>query len=544
MNITPKFQPDVAAFKSPQASYTASARDLESWMSVKDFIAAMYPFVELSQVASLYGFAHQFSPLYGGRTYNPKQAFRRHHVAEMRDLGIGISLNLTNHFFTPEAYEATLPLLEEHHRDGSSITCFNDELAHHVRRDFPKYELKASIIRGLKTRARLEKMLEIYDRVVLPMDRNDDIAFLEDLHDKERVTIFANASCAYNCPNRTCYVGFSQSNMGKEVTSLCSIPTHEREHLGKVFFDVEQLIQIGFRHFKLVPSRDPQNWAMKRSVMAYEGASRIINGAQARQEKFTFNSYPKSGRSWVRYFLAHYFTKARGLDFAVDLETMFTLFPNDSNDANRGVEALNQPLAAKIPLVVFSHKRSPDAQTSRDILLLRSIPDTLVSEYHHFTSHAGNSEQDLQNFVMGQTKKGVAGLCAYLNAWAGIDTTSGDTLVMTYEALRADPETAFSRILTYLGETLDVDALHAAIEAASFGAMTQAEIETPIPSIQYDATVQDQRRVRRGVVGGFRDEMSEPLFADVATYLDENLEPNAKAFVARHGLMPASYGSE
>lgn len=538
MQLKPFSTPSAASYKSTDIGYTASARNLESWMSVADFIAAMYPFVERSQIESLYGFAHLFSPLYGGRTYKPDYAFRRHHLAEMKELGIGVSLNLTNHFFMPDAYERSLPLLETLHAKGNSITCFNHDLARRLRADFPLYELKASIIRGLKTQARLEAMLPLYDKLVVPMDLNDDADFLAGLPEKDRIILFANASCAYNCPNRSCYVGFSQKNMGMEVTSLCSMATHERVDLGKVFFDMDAFVDMGFRHFKLVPARKPRVWETKRQIMAYEASAHFVAAAQKNEAVFTLNSYPKSGRSWVRYFLAQYFQLVRGLDIEPNLASMFSLFPNDKSDPKRGVEALNTRLAPQIPLLFFSHQRSVKGQPRRNVLLLRSIPDILVSEFHHFTAQGETATATLSDFVLREQRRGVGGLCDYLNAWA-TTALDKDSLVLTYEDLRANPVQGFSRLLSYLGETPDPEVLSRAIAASDFTAMQQAEQEQQIPGMTYSVARPEAWRVRRGVVGGFRDEMPIGLRQQVAAYLDNHLTADGQELVRRFTLMPA-----
>jgi hypothetical protein len=114
--------------------------------------------------------------------------------------------------------------------------------------------------------------------------------------------------------------------------------------------------------------------------------------------------------------------------------------------------------------------------------------------------------------------------------------------VLTYEALHADPVFEFRRLLRFLGEPVDDAALRQAVDAASFDAMQRSEAQTQVPNIAYDYSNHDARRVRKGVVGGYRDEMPIELFDAVADYLDHNLTPEAKKLVADHGMMQFDYG--
>ena len=176
----------------------------------------------------------------------------------MEEHGICLSLTLTNHFFDEAVYRQSCDLLQRHHELGNSIICVSDKLARRLRQDFPNYILKASVIKNLNTLDKIRAALTLYDYVTVPMDKNDDDAFLEQLPEKRRIILFGNATCAYTCPSRTCYLGFSQEIQGKPVTSKCSREMIPRPTLGLVHFDVNKLREMGFTHFKLVPKESKQ----------------------------------------------------------------------------------------------------------------------------------------------------------------------------------------------------------------------------------------------------------------------------------------------
>src|SRR3546814_696322 len=52
-------------------------------------------------------------------------------------------------------------------------------------------------------------------------------------------------------------------------------------------------------------------------------------------------SYPKCGRTWLRYLLSHYLAETVGLGFQPDLVSTFRILPNFDCDPVRGVPAFH-----------------------------------------------------------------------------------------------------------------------------------------------------------------------------------------------------------
>lgn len=222
-------------------------------MNIIDYLKVFYIYTDISLVESVFGNTLFPSRLYGGRPFYAKHSLTDRHTGELEEHGIGLSLTLTNHFFDDDAYNHSREFLKKHHKKGNSVICANDELAKRIRNDFPDYNLKASIIKQIDTIEKIELHLELYDFVVPPMDKNDDDTFLQNIKEKKRVLLFGNANCAYTCPARTCYRGFSQGMMGIRETSECSKKKIPRLDLGEVWFDIRKFKKMGFMHFKLVP---------------------------------------------------------------------------------------------------------------------------------------------------------------------------------------------------------------------------------------------------------------------------------------------------
>ncbi len=233
--------------------YTISARGKPNSVPLLTFLGRHYANVPLDEIDSVFGFVEP-TTLYGGR-YFVGPELTPYDVNQMYCADIGVRLPLTNHYVSEEEYAASRPLLERYHRKGNAAIVTHDDLARWIRRDFPLYRLEASVIKNLKSYRRMEEALELYDTIVLPMELNDDDAFLDGVPEKPRVTLFANAGCALTCPSKICYVSISKLNKGQGGEFKCSQPLKDREMLGMVDFDLERLQGLGFSRFKLLRSR-------------------------------------------------------------------------------------------------------------------------------------------------------------------------------------------------------------------------------------------------------------------------------------------------
>ncbi len=238
----------------PKCMYTVSARGKDAEMPVFAFLRSQFGHLPLSGIDSLFGFAER-STLYGGRPFRFRELSDRD-VAQLNNAGIGVRLPLTNHHASPGEYEASRRLLVKYHRRGNSVIVTDDDLARWIRRDFPLYRVDASVIKNIHRHADIERALEIYDEVVLPMNLTQDFEFLGKIRNKDRIILFANAGCALTCPARICYAAFSRLNKGQEAEVRCSQGLKPREILGMVDFDLAPLMDMGFTQFKLLRARE------------------------------------------------------------------------------------------------------------------------------------------------------------------------------------------------------------------------------------------------------------------------------------------------
>lgn len=234
--------------------YTISARGKPVDIPIGLFLQRNFSHLNPRQIDSVFGFL-EYCPIYGGRRFVERQ-ISNHDVAQLYANNIGVRIPLTSHYVSVEEYDTTRTLLDKYYRKGNSIITTDDTLASWIKRDYPLYGLEASVIKEIDTQDKIDKALELYDTVILPMRFCIEFDFLDSLKNKDKITLFANAGCAYNCPAKICYKIISKSNktLGRvhQTGPTCSKETVPREELGVVDFDINKIASLGFKRFKLL----------------------------------------------------------------------------------------------------------------------------------------------------------------------------------------------------------------------------------------------------------------------------------------------------
>ena len=234
-------------------TFTVSARSKTEEQSIQQYLQTQFNNLPFEQIDSVFGFVER-STLYGGRIFERRQLSDAD-INHLGRLGIGLRIPFTNHDVTRQEYEDNRPLIEKYHNSLNSVICTNDDLAAWIKEDYPEYDIEASVIKNIDDLRKLEKALEIYTTVVLPMTANRNNPFLDSIEQKNRIRLFANAGCALTCPAKICYPSISQINKYKGGEFLCSQSLKDREMIGMVDFDLEALCDKGFNKFKLLRSR-------------------------------------------------------------------------------------------------------------------------------------------------------------------------------------------------------------------------------------------------------------------------------------------------
>lgn len=211
--------------------------------------------IEQYKPKSVFGFSEEPSRLWGGRPYDNFHIIKNDIIEKFQNNGVGFDLVLSNILYSEDAYNnARKYLLPKYHKDGNGVVVTNWKLAVAIRRDFPKYNIKASCIRNPRTLAAIERGLELFDQVALQSNLIKNREFIESipLNIRDRVILFGSSSCLFNCSKPSCYPAISRQNFKVPVTGGCSGSGEPLLHRFYWFNYEEAKLFRGFETIKLV----------------------------------------------------------------------------------------------------------------------------------------------------------------------------------------------------------------------------------------------------------------------------------------------------
>ena len=233
-------------------------------------------------------------------------------------------------------------------------------------------------------------------------------------------------------------------------------------------------------------------------------------------------SFPKCGRTWLRYMLGRALAQHHGLD--------------TDNVLQLGDLAKRSP---RIPRIIIDHdddcgyKRPEQLRESKQkyhnkrvILLVRDPRDTIVSYYFHQTRRARLFEGSIEDFV-NDPRGSLETLLRYYKIWDANRTVPRGFLLVRYEDLKVDAARELRRILDFLGiEDVRDEVVQDAVAFASFENMRKREQAQADASRDLQPRVQNDTasyKTREGVVGGYRKHLDGALLEHVNRRIDAEL---------------------
>jgi hypothetical protein len=251
-------------------------------------------------------------------------------------------------------------------------------------------------------------------------------------------------------------------------------------------------------------------------------------------------SYPKCGRTWVTLQIGRAISQHYGLEL-----------PNLLKLGSFGEQI------PEVPHIRLTHddqphrKRAHELSASREklagkkvILLVRDPRDVIVSYYHH-----KSRREPLRDFWWFQGKRkqthsrfqgtlaefleveigGFDTLLRYYNIWEQARHTPAEFLLLRYEDMQTDPAAQLRRVLDFMGLAAISDAeVKEAVEYASFHNMRKIESGEEAKSFKLkagDVSDPNSYKVRRGKVGGYRDDLTSTQIAQLERKMAASLSP-------------------
>lgn len=247
-------------------------------------------------------------------------------------------------------------------------------------------------------------------------------------------------------------------------------------------------------------------------------------------------SYPKSGRTWLRFILAQYFLASRAYP-PITTQSMFTFAPNFDLDPVRGIPAfVRRSEEASFPLIPSTHLRFKPTLPGRlpIIFLIRDPRAVLISDYHHVTRHKMSFQGSVDDFLMDENR-GLPHYIKYMNSWAnGLERH--DHHIIYYEDLLLQTEAEVEKMLNFLDEPVNSRALGYAVENSSFEKLKALELAQGIPGHEYDRSDSDALRMRKGQSDSFRQELTIEQQKFIEDSCKSQLNPRMLAKLDRYGF--------
>jgi hypothetical protein len=235
-------------------------------------------------------------------------------------------------------------------------------------------------------------------------------------------------------------------------------------------------------------------------VTASHAIRRFIASAIFLRQRTRIVSYPNSGRTWLRVMLA-------------DLDA----YPRFTHAQSKFALALP---AAEIGARMqrYTHRRV--------LFLIRDPKDTVCSNYYHVTKADKRWQGDFKTFLR-HPNFGFERILAFNLAWTGAHSSFHRGFhIESYEDMCANTADALARIVDFLDmPPVARETLTAVAEKNQFDRMKRREETGELFSLHGDRFTREkiddvnERKVRRGRIGGHVDDMDE---ADIA-YCDNLL---------------------
>jgi len=253
-------------------------------------------------------------------------------------------------------------------------------------------------------------------------------------------------------------------------------------------------------------------------------------------------AHPKSGNTWLRTMLSRYYAKKYGLSGSLVFKSD-ELHRQDGRIPNfffsNGHYSYERVIAAAL-----DGTGPGRGVVGKPVMFIARHPcDQAVSWFHQFTKRTSEPKVELiqatlktpidrkriemWDFVR-HSEIGLPMLIDYLNEWYRRVSVLEGSLILRYEDMRTQPRETLVKVLDFMGETRDDALIDDAVAYGDFdnlkrleaaGTFTRGGLKLVDPD---DPTT---RKVRRGKIGGFRDDFPPEKADELEALVAERLDP-------------------
>ena len=264
--------------------------------------------------------------------------------------------------------------------------------------------------------------------------------------------------------------------------------------------------------------------------------------AKARAANFLIIGHPKSGNTWLKVMISRLYQLRYNLPESKLINT---------DEFARKIPAIPR-LAATNGYYSYEGEvgkllavgAADNSLRQKPVLFLARNPiDIAVSWYHQFTKRQSRAKQELINHFIDHpidrhsvqmwefvrhSDIGLPCLIEYQNTWARNVEALDKGLLVKYEELRADPVPTLQKIIELMGESFTQEEIRAAVEWGSFENLQKLETSGTFSQggmKLVDANDPSTFKVRRGKVGGYRDDFPPEQVAELEALVRDNILP-------------------
>jgi len=264
--------------------------------------------------------------------------------------------------------------------------------------------------------------------------------------------------------------------------------------------------------------------------------------AKAHSANFLIIGHPKSGNTWLKVMISRLYQLRYDLpesklintdEFARKIPEIPRLAATNGYYSYEG--EVGKLLAVGAPDNPLRHKPV--------LFLARNPIDIAVSWFHQFTKRQSRAKQELINHwienpidrntvqmweFVRYSDIGLPSLIEYQNTWARNVQDLEHGMLVKYEELRTEPVPTLHKITQLMGENFSEEEIRAAVEWGSFDNLQKLETKGTFSQGGMKLVNADDPstyKVRRGKVGGYRDDFDPQQVAELEALVRDNILP-------------------
>lgn len=226
-------------------------------------------------------------------------------------------------------------------------------------------------------------------------------------------------------------------------------------------------------------------------------------------------SYPKSGRTWLRFMIDDYMVRLHG----VKLKNVFKV-EKTPEGAPLWWSHLRGRLAHESRPVMLGAFDWEGLRDRRCVFLMRNFYATLASSYHFVNSgeeHPASPGEFLRDPYVGAVK-----LVSFYNLWEEIRSVVPAYHLVSYENIKADPAATLEGVLQFVGVPLDLGLVKTIAQEATFQRLRELSLsEDYVDSPLYVSPAgPNSYKVRKGSNLDYKSLFSREEIAYIASVID------------------------